>query len=75
MTTREARSHGLIRGTGVSIVPRRRVLVRIAAAVSATQASTPQTASHTNRASHPLPSASAAASAISAASPNGITNP
>ena len=70
-----ATSHGLRLGSGVSIVPSRIVDVRIAAAVSDTQASTPHVGSYAKKPSHPAASASAASSAASAASPAGITYP
>ncbi len=75
MATWPASSHGSRRGIGVSIVPIRIRSVRIATAVSATQASMPQTGSHTKNASQPCSSATAARSAAVRASPYGSTHP
>ena len=75
MTTREARSQGRIRGSGVSIVPSRSRSVATAAAVRLIQASTPQTASQTNSPSQPAASAATARRATAAASPKGSTIP
>lgn len=65
MAARPARSHGRIRGSGVSMVPNRIRSVTIAAAVSVTQASWPHTASQVKIASHPAASAATARSANS----------
>ena len=75
VATWPASSHGLRRDGGVSIVPSLILLVRTAATARLTQASTPHTGSHTKMPSHPLSSAVAARSPMSAASAHGITKP
>ena len=75
VATWPASSHGLRRGSGVSIVPSRSCFVRHAATASATHASTPHTGSQTNKPSQPCSSATAASSPISAASAHGTTKP
>ena len=75
MPTRDARSHGRTRATGVSSVPRRIRVVAMAAAPSVTQASSPKSASQVKIPSHPQLSPSAASSTNSVLAGKGTTNP